>query len=71
MVEPTATLEQTSFRKKRRRELLTFVVLAFGIWPIVAVGTVASYGFAVWAYQIVYGPPGPHDITPARPNSAE
>ncbi|MBB4350669.1 periplasmic nitrate reductase, NapE protein [Aliirhizobium cellulosilyticum] len=71
MVEPTATLEQTSFRQKRRRELLTFVVLAFGIWPIVAVGTVATYGFAVWAYQIVYGPPGPHDINPARPNSAE
>jgi len=63
--------EKATFRQQRRRELFTFVVLAFGIWPIVAVGTVASYGFMVWAYQIVYGPPGPHDITPARPNSAE
>lgn len=43
----------------RRRELLTFVVLAFGIWPIVAVGVVGGYGFLVWMYQIVYGPPGP------------
>ncbi|MGI2035937.1 periplasmic nitrate reductase, NapE protein [Rhizobium panacihumi] len=71
MTDTNTISEQTSFRQKRRRELLTFVVLAFGIWPVVAVGTVASYGFMVWAYQIVYGPPGPHDITPARPNSAE
>lgn len=71
MTEAKTTTERISFRQKRRRELLTFAVLAFGIWPIVAVGTVASYGFMVWAYQIVYGPPGPHDITPARPNSAE
>ncbi|MEB2848556.1 periplasmic nitrate reductase, NapE protein [Rhizobiales bacterium RZME27] len=71
MTEAKTTTERISFRRKRRRELLTFAVLAFGIWPVVAVGTVASYGFMVWAYQIVYGPPGPHDITPARPNSAE
>lgn len=71
MTDAKTITEQISFRQKRRRELLTFVVLAFGIWPVVAVGTVASYGFMVWAYQIVYGPPGPHDITPARPNSAE
>lgn len=43
----------------RRRELLTFLVLAFGIWPIVAVGVVGGYGFLVWMWQIVFGPPGP------------
>lgn len=43
----------------RRRELLVFFVLAFGIWPIVAVGVVGGYGFLVWMYQIVFGPPGP------------
>ena len=26
---------------------------------IVAVGVVGGYGFLVWMYQIVYGPPGP------------
>ncbi|WP_412728353.1 periplasmic nitrate reductase, NapE protein [Ensifer adhaerens] len=46
-------------RSRRRQELLTFLVLAFGIWPIVAVGTVASYGFLVWFYQMIFGPPGP------------
>lgn len=45
--------------KMRRRELLAFIVLAFGIWPIVAVGIVGGYGFLVWMYQIVFGPPGP------------
>lgn len=47
-------------RKSRRRsELITFLVLAFGIWPVVAVGVVGGYGFLVWMYQIIAGPPGP------------
>lgn len=46
-------------RGRRRRELITFFVLAFGIWPIVAVGVVGGYGFLVWMFQILYGPPGP------------
>ena len=45
--------------KARRRELLAFFALAFGIWPVVAVGVVGGYGFVVWMYQIVFGPPGP------------
>jgi periplasmic nitrate reductase NapE len=45
--------------KARRRELLAFLALAFGIWPVVAVGVVGGYGFLVWMYQIVFGPPGP------------
>ena len=46
-------------RALRRRELLTFLVLAFGIWPVVAVAVVGGYGFLVWMWQIVFGPPGP------------
>jgi nitrate reductase NapE len=63
--------DNRSFRAKRRRELLTFAVLAFGIWPVVAVGVVGGYGFLVWMYQIVYGPPGSHEVEPAPPGSAE
>ena len=33
--------------KARRKELLAFLILAFGIWPIVAVGVVAL-GIAVF-----------------------
>lgn len=43
----------------RRAELLAFLVLAFGIWPIVAVSVVGGYGFLIWMWQIVFGPPGP------------
>lgn len=46
-------------RKQRWKELLAFFVLAFGVWPFVAVGVVGGYGFLVWMWQIVNGPPGP------------
>lgn len=51
----TAPPPRSSFRK----ELLAFLVLAFGIWPVLAVGLVGGYGFLVWMWQIVFGPPGP------------
>lgn len=46
-------------RTRRWQERLTFVVLALGIWPLVAVAVVGGYGFLVWMIQIVVGPPGP------------
>lgn len=50
---------QSDPRAKRRAEVLAFLILAFGIWPLVAVGVVGGYGFLVWMFQIVFGPPGP------------
>jgi nitrate reductase NapE len=44
---------------QRRKELLAFFVLAFGIWPIMAIGVVGGYGSLVWLWQIVNCPPGP------------
>ncbi|MFI5270409.1 MAG: nitrate reductase [Chloroflexota bacterium] len=43
----------------RTSELLVFIVLAILVWPVVAVGVVGGWGFAVWMYQQAYGPPGP------------
>jgi nitrate reductase NapE len=54
-----ATPDATLVRSKRRVELLVFAVLAIFIWPVVAVGVVGGWGFSVWMYQQVYGPPGP------------
>jgi nitrate reductase NapE len=51
--------DKGSAGKERRRELLTFFVLAFGIWPLVAVAVVGGFGFLVWMWQIIFGPPGP------------
>lgn len=52
-------LEATGPQPRRLGELLTFLILAFGIWPIVAVGVVGGFGFLVWMWQLVFGPPGP------------
>lgn len=43
----------------KRREITMFLVLAFAIWPILAVAVVGGYGFSVWIYQMIMGPPGP------------
>ena len=53
--DPTAD----TARPSRGKELLTFAVLAFGIWPFLAICFVGGYGFLVWFYQILAGPPGP------------
>jgi nitrate reductase NapE len=43
----------------RRREWFLFLLLAVVIWPFIAVGVVAGWGFLVWTYYMFTGPPGP------------
>lgn len=43
----------------RNAELVAFILLAIVIWPILAIGLVGGYGFLIWMYQSVAGPPGP------------
>ena len=41
-----------------RREVTSFLLLAFIILPVVMVGAIAAYGFVVWFLQIwFWGPP--------------
>ena len=49
-------------RAVKRREILMFLLLAFVIWPFVAVAVVGGYGFIVWMYQLIAGPPGPPPV---------
>jgi nitrate reductase NapE len=42
---------------ERRRELAVFIFLTFFLAPLLAVAIVASYGFIVWMYQLIAGPP--------------
>lgn len=49
----------TSERGEKRREWGVFLLLAFALAPVLSVVIVASYGFAVWIYQMIAGPPGP------------
>ena len=41
----------------KRRELLVFVFLAVVLFPVIAVGVVAGWGFLVWMWQLIAGPP--------------
>ena len=45
--------------RQRWREVLVFLLLAVLIWPFIAVGVVAAWGFAFWMYYLLTGPPGP------------
>ena len=42
-----------------RDELIVFLIIVALIWPVTTVAVVVGYGFAVWMYQVVAGPPGP------------
>lgn len=44
-------------REEKRRELTAFLFLTLVLAPLLAVLIVAGYGFAVWMYQIIIGPP--------------
>jgi nitrate reductase NapE len=44
---------------RRWREIAMFLILAVVIWPFIAVGVVAGWGFVVWMYYLATGLPGP------------
>jgi nitrate reductase NapE len=50
---------QAVVKPRRPRELFVFALLAALIWPFIAVGVVAGWGFLVWMYYLFTGPPGP------------
>jgi nitrate reductase NapE len=45
--------------RRQRMEIFAFLFLTAVVMPVLAVGTVGSYGLAVWIYQMFAGPPGP------------
>lgn len=54
-MEETSNTEHPS----RAKEVTSFLFLTVVLAPAVAVGLVGGYGFAIWIYQIIAGPPGP------------
>ena len=42
----------------RAQELRSFLLLSIVMAPVLAVIFVSGYGFLVWMYQLVVGPPG-------------
>ncbi len=45
--------------KSKRSELLGFLFLTVVLAPVMTIVIVGGYGFAVWMYQLIAGPPGP------------
>ena len=52
------TSENTEKDKEKKKEYLLFFTLTFLIIPGFTIAFVGAYGFLVWIYQIVVGPPG-------------
>jgi nitrate reductase NapE len=44
-------------KQAKRREWLVFLGLTFVVAPALAIAIVGGYGFTVWMYQIINGPP--------------
>jgi periplasmic nitrate reductase NapE len=60
MTDHSNKIESTrSSPRTLREELIVFLFIVAMVWPVVTVGVVGGYGFAVWMYQVVAGPPGP------------
>lgn len=57
--EPAPAQSETGFLRGRRGEQTVFALLAIVIWPIIAIAIVGGYGFLIWMYQLLAGPPGP------------
>ncbi len=43
---------------QKRRELRAFLFLTIVLAPVLSVVIVGGYGFLVWMYQLMAGPPG-------------
>ena len=53
-----------SVRGRSRKELTVFLILAVLLAPVIAVGLVGGYGFSIWMYQTIAGPPGSPESNP-------
>ena len=53
------TEEDISPSERKKLETRLFLFIAILLFPIIAILLVGGYGFAVWIYQIIAGPPGP------------
>ena len=52
-------METGTGQPRKRREILLFLFITVVLFPVLSVMIVGGYGFAVWIYQMIAGPPGP------------
>ncbi len=44
-------------KEQKRREWRLFLFIVVFLFPILAVALVGAYGFTIWMYQLLAGPP--------------
>ena len=52
-----STMDTSRDRPTKTEEWRSFIFLAVVMAPVLAVISVAGYGFLVWMYQLIAGPP--------------
>ena len=50
---------ETGADNRKSKETRLFLFLVACLFPILSVMIVGGYGFTVWMYQLIAGPPGP------------
>ena len=53
-------MNENGERPSKSQERKAFLLLAVLMGPVLAVVIVSGYGFLVWMFQLLAGPPGPH-----------
>ena len=51
------TQETVAERKRKEWRLFLFIIIL--LFPLLSVMLVGGYGFSIWMYQLIMGPPGP------------
>ncbi len=49
--------DEDAAAKRRTRELRTFLFLTVILAPALSAAIVGGYGFLIWMYQLIEGPP--------------
>ncbi len=57
-IEGGHVAEQAAGHDSKNREFWAFIVLTVVVAPVMSVVIVGGYGFLVWMYQLLAGPPG-------------
>lgn len=57
---PVRSSSRPATTATRRAETLMFLSLTVMVWPVIAVGIVGAYGFAIWMSQLLFHSPMGH-----------
>ncbi len=51
-------MERSPDISSKGQERTAFLLMTVALFPVLSIAIIASYGFAVWIWQMFNGPPG-------------